>query len=267
MGTNSLLVRTGEHNVLIDTGIGSKLSDKRRAIYDHQPLLLKSFAEAGVSPEDIDIVINTHLHFDHCGWNTYYKDGKPAPTFPRAKYYVQEGELQHAHEQHERDRVSYMTDNYDPLVDSGQMQLLKGDSGDCARHFGEGLSRAHTRSAGGHPAQRREDGVLSQRSGVRHATSRTDVGAGLRSVSPTEYRQQAPLLRRRHSRRTGWWSSPTMRRRRGHIWNAARKGLGASGGVESWPVTEKPSCSGCDSSSTAGELWKSARTGYLLRLQ
>jgi len=128
MGTNSLLVCTGEHNLLIDTGIGSKLSDKRRAIYDHEPRLLKSFAEAGVSPDEIDIVINTHLHFDHCGWNTYYKDGKPQPTFPRARYYVQEGELQHAHEQHERDRVSYMTDNYDPLVNSGQMQLLRGDA-------------------------------------------------------------------------------------------------------------------------------------------
>ena len=127
MGTNSLLVRTGEHNIVIDTGIGSKLSDKRRAIYDHEPRLLNSFAEAGVAPDEIDIVINTHLHFDHCGWNTYYKDGKAVPTFPRATYYVQEGELQHAHEQHERDRVSYMTDNYDPLVTSGQMKLLKGD--------------------------------------------------------------------------------------------------------------------------------------------
>ena len=127
MGTNSLLVRTGESNVLIDTGIGSKLSDKRRAIYDHEPRLLTSFAEAGVAPDEIDIVINTHLHFDHCGWNTYYKDGKAVPTFPRATYFVQEGELQHAHEQHERDRVSYMTDNYDALVTSGQMKLLKGD--------------------------------------------------------------------------------------------------------------------------------------------
>jgi len=127
MGTNSLLVRTGDHNVVIDTGIGPKLSDKRRAIYDHEPRLLKSFAEAGVAPDEIDIVINTHLHFDHCGWNTYHKDGKPAPTFPRARYYVQEGELHHAHEQHERDRVSYMTDNYDTLAAGGQMQLLKGD--------------------------------------------------------------------------------------------------------------------------------------------
>jgi glyoxylase-like metal-dependent hydrolase (beta-lactamase superfamily II) len=128
LGLNSLLVRTGEQNILIETGIGDKLNDKTRAIYQNHPQLLKSFEEAGVAPDEIDIVINTHLHFDHCGWNTYYKDGKAVATFPRAKYYVQAGELEHAHEQHERDRVSYMTDNYDPLVRNGQMQLLNGDA-------------------------------------------------------------------------------------------------------------------------------------------
>ena len=82
--------------------------------------------QAGIAPDEVDIVINTHLHFDHCGWNTYYRDGKAVPTFPKATYYVQAGELEHAHEQHERDRVSYLTDNYDPLVESGQMKLLHG---------------------------------------------------------------------------------------------------------------------------------------------
>jgi glyoxylase-like metal-dependent hydrolase (beta-lactamase superfamily II) len=128
LATNSLLVRTGKHNVLIDTGIGSKLNEKSQAIHRNRALLMNSFEQAGISPDEIDIVINTHLHFDHCGWNTYYKNGKPLSTFPRATYYVQEGELQHAHEQHERDRVSYMTDNYDPLVQSGQMKLLRGDA-------------------------------------------------------------------------------------------------------------------------------------------
>lgn len=128
MGLNSLLVRTGSHNVLVETGIGSKLSEKSQSIYRNQALLMKNFAAAGVSPDEIDVVINTHLHFDHCGWNTYYKDGKTVPTFPRATYYAQAGEVEHAHEQHERDRVSYMTDNYDPLIQSGQMKLLGGDS-------------------------------------------------------------------------------------------------------------------------------------------
>ena len=179
LALNSLLVRTGKQNVLIETGIGSKLSEKSQSIYQNQALLLKSFEEAGVSPDEIDIVINTHLHFDHCGWNTYYKDGKPVPTFPRAKYYVQEGEWRHAREQHERDRVSYMTDNYDPLVASGQMQLLQGRRRDCARHLGEGLSGPHPRLAGGGGAQRRPGGLLSQRPGVGRETSRPRLGIGL----------------------------------------------------------------------------------------
>jgi len=128
LGLNSLLVRTGTHNVLIETGIGNKLTEKLHAIHRNEALLMRSFERAGVSPDEIDIVINTHLHFDHCGWNTHYKNGKPVPTFPRATYYVQHGELDHAHEQHERDRVSYMTDNYDPLVASGQMKPLRGDA-------------------------------------------------------------------------------------------------------------------------------------------
>jgi len=128
LGTNSLLVRDGKQNVLVETGIGSKLNEKSQSIYKNHAQLMKSFEEAGVAPEEIDIVINTHLHFDHCGWNTYYKEGKPVATFPKAKYYAQAGELEHAREQHERDRVSYMTDNYDPLAESGQMQLLRGDA-------------------------------------------------------------------------------------------------------------------------------------------
>jgi glyoxylase-like metal-dependent hydrolase (beta-lactamase superfamily II) len=128
VGTNCLLVRDGKRTVLIETGIGSKLSDKSRSIHKNQVLLMKSFEEAGVAPDEVDIVINTHLHFDHCGWNTYYRDGEAVPTFPRATYYSQKGELEHAHEQHERDRVSYLTDNYDPLVANGQMKLLEGDA-------------------------------------------------------------------------------------------------------------------------------------------
>ena len=128
VGLNSLLVRDGKQTVLIETGISPKLTEKQRSIHNHEARLLKSFEEAGVAPDEIDIVINTHLHFDHCGWNTHYRDGKAVATFPRAKYFAQRGEVEHAHEQHERDRVSYMTDNYDPLIASGQMKLLDGDA-------------------------------------------------------------------------------------------------------------------------------------------
>jgi glyoxylase-like metal-dependent hydrolase (beta-lactamase superfamily II) len=132
-GLNSLLIRTehprtGKQNVLVETGMGNKLSDRMVKFYGQPAQLLANLAAGGVAPEDIDIVINTHLHFDHCGWNTIRnnKDGKIVPTFPRAKYYAPEGEWQYARRPSERDAISYIPDNYDPLVQSGQMTLLKG---------------------------------------------------------------------------------------------------------------------------------------------
>jgi glyoxylase-like metal-dependent hydrolase (beta-lactamase superfamily II) len=95
-------------------------------IYGQPAQLLENLHSAGIAPEDIDIVINTHLHFDHCGWNTVRNDGKIAPTFPRAKYYAPLGEWQYARHPSERDAISFISENYDPLVESGQMTLLKG---------------------------------------------------------------------------------------------------------------------------------------------
>jgi glyoxylase-like metal-dependent hydrolase (beta-lactamase superfamily II) len=126
-GLNSLLIRTGTQNILVETGIGNKLSEKMIKIYGQPAKLLDNLSAGGVAPDDIDIVINTHLHFDHSGWNTVRRGDQVIATFPRAKYYVQEGEVLHGHEQHIRDAVSYISENYDPLVKSGQMELLHGD--------------------------------------------------------------------------------------------------------------------------------------------
>jgi len=125
-GLNSLLIRTGKQTVLVETGMGNKLSERMVKFYGQPAQLLANLAAGGVTPDDIDIVINTHLHFDHCGWNTVRKDGKVVPTFPRAKYYAPEGEWQYARKPSERDAISYIPDNYDPLVQSSQMTLLKG---------------------------------------------------------------------------------------------------------------------------------------------
>ena len=126
-GLNSLLIRTAEQNVLVETGMGNKLSERMIKFYGQPAKLLSNLATAGIAPEDIDIVINTHLHFDHCGWNTTRgKDGRIVPTFPRAKYYAPEGEWQYARNPSERDSISYIPENYDPLVESGQMTLLQG---------------------------------------------------------------------------------------------------------------------------------------------
>lgn len=126
-GLNSLLVRTGKQKILIETGIGNKLPDRMVKFYGQPAKLLENLVTAGIAPEDIDIVINSHLHFDHCGWNTVRdKNGKIVPTFPRAQYYAPEGEWEYAQHPSERDSISFLSDNYDPLVESGQMKLLKG---------------------------------------------------------------------------------------------------------------------------------------------
>ena len=127
VGLNSVVVRTGQHTVLIETGIGNKLPERLIKIFGQPAKLLDNLNAAGISPEDIDVVINSHLHFDHCGWNTMIKDGRIVPTFPKAKYYAPEGEWQHGRLQLERDAISYMSENYDPLIKTGRMELLQGD--------------------------------------------------------------------------------------------------------------------------------------------
>ncbi len=112
VGLNSVLIRTGKQNVLIETGIGNKLPEKSKKIWESEEKLLENLHAAGLTPEDIHIVINSHLHFDHCGWNTVYKNGAAVATFPNAKYYAPEGEWKHGSLQLERDRVSYISDNF-----------------------------------------------------------------------------------------------------------------------------------------------------------
>ncbi len=130
LGLNTVVVRTGKHTVVIETGIGNKLAPKLRDIFAAKERLPASFAAAGISLEEVDIVINTHLHFDHCGWNTTLTaDGKIVPTFPNARYFAHRGEVEHGHLQLERDAVSYISANYDPLVESGQLTLLDGGAG------------------------------------------------------------------------------------------------------------------------------------------
>jgi len=129
-GFNCYVIRTGEHSILVETGAGDKPERKARermGLPENQPLLPEILAAQGIDPETIDIVINTHLHFDHCGGNTILSNGAARPAFPRARYYTRRGEWEHAHERHIRDSVSYIDSNYDPLVENGQMQLIDED--------------------------------------------------------------------------------------------------------------------------------------------
>jgi glyoxylase-like metal-dependent hydrolase (beta-lactamase superfamily II) len=130
VGTNTVVVRTGSAVVLIETGIGNKLPTKLQEIFQNEERLPASLAAAGVRVEEVTHVVNTHLHFDHCGWNTTLgADGVVRPTFPNARYFAAAGELAHGRLQLERDRVSNLAPNYDPLIASGQLTLIDPGGG------------------------------------------------------------------------------------------------------------------------------------------
>lgn len=128
---NCLLLRRGGEVILVDTGAGSKWSEQQRARYGIEAgRLTENLARYGVQPEDVTMVINTHLHFDHAGGNTHIVDGQLLPTFPNARYLVRRAEYEHACNPHERDRASYLPEDWTPL--GKQLQLLD-DDGEVAR--------------------------------------------------------------------------------------------------------------------------------------
>jgi glyoxylase-like metal-dependent hydrolase (beta-lactamase superfamily II) len=130
LGLNSLLVKTPRALVLVETGIGTKSDQKFAGIYglDLRPGLVPALESAGFRAEDVDFVINTHLHFDHCGGNTRRDEaGRIVPTFPRARYIIQKGEWEAALHPNERDRASYFAENFVPLGDAGLLDLVDGD--------------------------------------------------------------------------------------------------------------------------------------------
>lgn len=127
LGLNCVVVKIGNKNVLIETGFGNKIAPKLKEIYSIQERLPSSLNAAGLTPDDIDIVINSHLHWDHCGWNSVLDaNGNVLPYFSNAQYIAHRGEVEHGRQQWERDRISYVSDNYEPMIASGQMRLVEG---------------------------------------------------------------------------------------------------------------------------------------------
>jgi len=126
-----LLIDSGKQRFLVDTGYGDKLSEKERGFVslEGEGRLLASLERLGIGPLDVDLVINTHLHSDHCGGNTCYdENGELAPTFPWAAYCVQRLELADATFPNERTRATYLAENLQPLADAGQLRVLSGDT-------------------------------------------------------------------------------------------------------------------------------------------
>lgn len=128
LSMNCLLIHAGGKRILVETGAGGKMNAKLRGIYGlNGPRLVDGLRERGVQPGQIDIVINTHLHFDHCGGSTQAEQDRVVPAFPNAKYFVQRGEYEHAMHPNERDHASYFPENYAPLEAAGILTLLEGD--------------------------------------------------------------------------------------------------------------------------------------------
>ena len=130
MGLNCLLVRAHGKNILVDTGLGDKWDAKFTDMFamDRTPPLYDSLKAQGLTAEDIHMVINTHLHFDHCGGNTMHDDGALVPAFPKAKYFVQRGEYEDAARANERTRASYRKENFTPIAHVNQWEFLDGDT-------------------------------------------------------------------------------------------------------------------------------------------
>jgi len=128
MNMNCLFIETDSERLLIETGIGDKWSEKQNSIYGITRR--RSFGESlktitGVAPEEITIVINTHLHFDHAGGNTQLDaSGQVVPAFRNARYLVSRAELEHADSPSERDRASYLPENWQVLKQSGQLETI-----------------------------------------------------------------------------------------------------------------------------------------------
>ncbi|MGI9054252.1 MAG: MBL fold metallo-hydrolase [Pyrinomonadaceae bacterium] len=151
---NCLFVETATEKILVETGIGEKWTEKQTEIYGiyrEKSFAQSLFEQTGYKPEDITIVVNTHLHFDHAGGNTIYKDELRitnyelritnyelkdnsefriqnskfvVPQFPNARYLVSKSEYEHAENPHERDRASYLSENWRPVLESGQLELM-----------------------------------------------------------------------------------------------------------------------------------------------
>lgn len=129
LGLNCLLLRSRGQTILIETGVGAKPGDRDAASPAEEGTLLTSLAALGVTPEEIDVVVNTHLHADHCGWNTSASvngEGEVlVPTFPNARYVINATEWEDATHPNERTRATYLARNLDPIAD--RLELVAGE--------------------------------------------------------------------------------------------------------------------------------------------
>ena len=156
MEARALLLKGSDRNILIDCGnggdfiekYGEKMGSKFASMYNLDPQgpnLLGSLKKVAVLPEGITDVILTHLHFDHCGGATTWKNGRLAPQFPKAQYYVQESNLETARKPNIREKASYLAPNFEPLLELGVLRILRGPQENLLPGISVELSDGHTR--------------------------------------------------------------------------------------------------------------------------
>lgn len=157
MEARALLLKNPGCNIVIDCGNGSdflfkfgeKLGPKFSEMYNidpEGPSLEKSLAQHGLKFEDIHYVILTHLHFDHAGGGTRELNGKLVPTFPHAKYFVQQLNLETAQKPNIREKASYFPANFEPLIENEKLELLLGNVENLLPGISVYVSNGHTQA-------------------------------------------------------------------------------------------------------------------------
>ena len=145
MVTNCLLAARGDDLLLVETAVGDKGDEKFHEIFALDPerrKLPEAIREAGYELGDVTHVLLTHLHFDHCGWNTTERGGSFVPTFPNARYWIDRGEVEHGRNPNPRDAPSYDPRNWEPLFEAGVVELFEDEA--------EPLPGVHAVKAPGH---------------------------------------------------------------------------------------------------------------------
>jgi glyoxylase-like metal-dependent hydrolase (beta-lactamase superfamily II) len=171
MTSRAMLARGDGRIIVVDAGCGQKLGEKLESIYAVErsgPGLLGELARLGVQPQDVTDFVYTHLHFDHAGGSTRYDDdGAAVPVFPNARHYVQRDHLAWARTPTEKDRASFMPENWEPVVERGLLETLDGD-GELFPGIDVRVVNGHTRAMqmvlvrgdGGDGGDAGEDGLL-----------------------------------------------------------------------------------------------------------
>ena len=151
LGLNALLVRSGGKTILVDAGIGRKEGEKFSEMFaiGNETDLVSSLAALDVAPEDVDLVVYTHLHFDHAGGGTARNaEGEVEPVFPNARYLAQRAELEDAESPTVRSQASYLPGNWAPLREAGQLDVIEGET-ELAPGVRTVLLKGHVRSLTG----------------------------------------------------------------------------------------------------------------------